>query len=110
MVRSLTLFAAHRAGVPAIETVFPDIRNAEGLEAYVHRARRDGYTAMMAIHPAQVKTINAGFTPTEAELAYAREVVALFDADPTLGVVQLRGKMLDRPHLKLAQAMLARST
>lgn len=109
MVRSLTLFAAHRAGVQAIETVFPDIRNVEGLEAYVHRARRDGYTAMMAIHPAQVATINAGFTPTEAELAYAREVVALFDADPTLGVVQLRGKMLDRPHLKLAQAMLARS-
>jgi len=109
MVRSLTLFGAHRAGVQAIETVFPDIRNAEGLEAYVHRARRDGYTAMLAIHPAQVETINAGFTPTEAELAYAREVVALFDADPTLGVVQLRGKMLDRPHLKLAQAMLARS-
>jgi citrate lyase subunit beta/citryl-CoA lyase len=108
MVRSLTLFGAHRAGVQAIETVFPDIRNMAGLEAYVARGRRDGFTAMMAIHPQQVAVINAAFTPTEAEVAHAREVVALFDADPTLGVVQLHGKMVDRPHLKLARSILAR--
>jgi len=108
MVRSLTLFAAHRAGVQAIETVFPDIRNTEGLEAYVNRARRDGFTAMMAIHPAQVAVINAAFTPTEEELANAREIVALFAADPTLGVVQFNGKMIDQPHYKLAKSLLDR--
>jgi citrate lyase subunit beta / citryl-CoA lyase len=109
MVRSLTLFGAHKAEVQAIETVFPDIRDTEGLTTYAGRARRDGFTGMMAIHPVQVETINRAFNPTEAELEYAREVVSLFENDPGLGVVQLRGKMLDRPHLKLAQTILARS-
>lgn len=108
MVRSLTLFGAHRAGVQAIETVFPDIRNTAGLEAYVNRARRDGFTAMMAIHPSQIAVINAAFTPSAAEVAQAREIVALFDADPTLGAVQLNGKMIDLPHLKAARAILER--
>jgi citrate lyase subunit beta / citryl-CoA lyase len=108
LVRSLTLFGAHRAGVQAIETVFPDIRNMDALAAYVGRARRDGFTAMMAIHPSQVAIINQTFTPTAEEVAHAREVVALFDANPALGVIQLRGKMIDRPHLKLAQSILQR--
>lgn len=109
MVRALTLFGAHRAGVAAIETVFPDIRNTAGLEAYLHRARRDGFTAMMAIHPAQVKPINAAFMPTQEEIARAREIVAIFAADLTLGAVQIDGRMIDRPHLKQAQAILARA-
>lgn len=109
MVRALTLFGAHRAGVAAIETVFPDIRNTAGLQAYIHRARRDGFTGMMAIHPSQVAIINAAFTPTPEEVAHAREVVALFAADPTLGVVQLHGKMVDKPHLTLARAILDRA-
>lgn len=109
MVRSLTLFGAHRAGVQAIDTIFPEIHNAKGLEAHVDRARRDGFTAMMAIHPAQVALINAAFTPTREEVAYAQEVTALFAGDPTLGVVQLGGKMIDKPHLKLAENILARA-
>jgi len=109
LVRSLALFAAHAAGVPAIETVYPDIRDGDGLAAYAARARRDGFTAMMAIHPAQVPAINAAFTPTEAEIAHARAVVALFDADPGLGVAQYDGRMIDRPHLVLARSILARA-
>lgn len=109
MVRSLALFAAHRAEVQAIETVFPDLRDSHGLAAYASRARRDGFTGMMAIHPAQVQVINAAFTPTEQEIAYARAVVALFAADPTLGVVQFEGKMLDRPHLAAARTILKRT-
>ncbi len=109
LARSLTLMGAHAAGVPAIETVYPDIRDSAGLAAYVARARRDGFTGMMAIHPAQVAVINAAFTPSDEEIARARAIVALFEADPALGVVQLDGKMIDRPHLVLARAILARA-
>lgn len=107
VVRALTLFAAHAAGVPAIETVYPDFRDTEGLAAYAARGRRDGFTGMMAIHPAQVPVINAAFSPSEAELAHARAVVALFAANPGAGALQLEGKMVDAPHLKSAQRLLA---
>lgn len=108
MVRSLTLFAAHAAHVPAIETVFPRIDAPDALADYVARARRDGFTGMMAIHPAQVATINAGFTPTAEELAHARAIVAAFDAQPGAGALRLDGKMIDRPHLKQAQQIIRR--
>jgi citrate lyase subunit beta / citryl-CoA lyase len=109
MVRALTLFGAHAAGVAAIETVFPGIADARGLAAYVARARRDGFAGMMAIHPAQVAAINAGFTPSEAEVAHARAVVQAFAANPGAGALKLDGRMVDRPHLKQAQALLARA-
>lgn len=109
MVRALTLFGAHAAGAPAIETVYPDIADVQGLAAYVARGRRDGFTGMMAIHPVQVSTINAGFAPSDEEVAYARAVVAAFAAKPEAGALQLQGKMIDRPHLKLAERILAQS-
>ncbi|GLT02311.1 citryl-CoA lyase [Sphingobium jiangsuense] len=107
MVRSLTLFAAHAAGVAAIETVFPRIDDAQALAAYVARARRDGFTGMMAIHPAQVAVINRGFTPTQAEVAHARAVIDAFAAHPGVGALKLDGKMIDRPHLVQAQRIIA---
>lgn len=107
MVRSLALFAAHGAGVPAIETVFPHIGDTEALTAYVARGRRDGFTGMMAIHPAQVPTINTGFTPTGQEVAHAQAIVAAFEANPDAGALQLDGKMIDRPHLVQARRVLA---
>ena len=107
LVRSLTLFGAHAAGTQAIETVFPRIDAPEALAAYVARARRDGFTGMMAIHPAQVATINAGFTPTEAEVAHARAVIDAFAANPGVGALKLDGKMIDRPHLVQAQRIIA---
>ncbi|ATE67041.1 HpcH/HpaI aldolase/citrate lyase family protein [Rhizorhabdus dicambivorans] len=108
-VRSLVLFAAHAAGTAAIETVYPNIADTDGLAAYVARGRRDGFTGMMAIHPAQVAIINAGFTPSEEEIAHARAVVDMFAANPGAGALKLDGKMIDRPHLKQAEALLARS-
>lgn len=108
LVRSLTLFGAHKAGVQAIETVFPSIKDEEGLADYLTRAQRDGFTAMMAIHPEQVNAINTAFTPSEDELAQAREIVALFDADPSVGALQLHGKMIDRPHYMMAKSMISR--
>jgi len=109
MVRALTLFGAHAAGVAPIETVYPNIADVAGLEAYVARGRRDGFTGMMAIHPSQVAVINAGFTPSEAEIAHARTVIALFAANPGAGALKLDGKMVDRPHLKQAEMILARA-
>jgi citrate lyase subunit beta/citryl-CoA lyase len=106
LVRSLTLFAAHAAGVAAIDTVFPAIEDEAGLAAYVARARRDGFTGMMAIHPSQVAVINAGFTPGEDEIAYARAIVAAFAANPDAGALALDGKMIDRPHLIQARRVL----
>jgi len=107
LVRSLTLFGAHAAGVPAIETVFPDIKNVEGITAYATRGRRDGFTGMMAIHPSQIPIINQAFSPSEAEIAHAQKVVDAFAANPTAGVLQLDGKMIDYPHLKQAQRILS---
>lgn len=107
LVRSLVLFAAHAAGVPAIETVYPAIADLNGLAAYAARGRRDGFSGMMAIHPAQVPVINAAFSPSEAELTHARAVVAAFAAQPAAGAVQLDGRMLDRPHLAQAQRTLS---
>lgn len=106
MVRALTLFGAHAAGVPAIETVYPDFRDLDGLDAYAARGRRDGFTGMMAIHPAQVPVINAAFSPSDAEIAHARAVVDLFAANPGAGALQLDGKMVDAPHLKAAERLL----
>ena len=107
LARSLCLFGAAAAGVAPIETVYPAFRDLEGLAAYAARARRDGFTGMMAIHPDQVPVINAAFTPSEAEIAHARAVVAAFAAQPGAGALSLDGKMIDRPHLVQAQRVLA---
>ncbi|MBB3657900.1 citrate lyase subunit beta/citryl-CoA lyase [Rhizobium sp. BK650] len=106
LARSLVLFGAHAAAVPAIETIYPDFRDLDGLKAYAARARRDGFAGMMAIHPSQVEPINHAFTPDAAEIAWAEKVVAAFAGSPEIGVVQLEGRMLDLPHLILARRIL----
>ena len=92
-----------------IETVYPAFRDLEGLAAYAARARRDGFLGMMAIHPAQVPVINDAFTPSEAELAHARAVIAAFEASPGAGALSLDGKMIDRPHLVQAQRIISQA-
>ena len=109
LARSLTLFGAHAAGVAAVETVYPDFRDLDGLAAYAARGSRDGFTGMMAIHPAQVPVINAAFTPDAAAIARAEAIVALFAAHPGAGALALDGRMVDAPHLKAARALLART-
>jgi citrate lyase subunit beta/citryl-CoA lyase len=109
LARSLCLAGAATAHVPAIETVYPDFRDLDGLRAAAAAARRDGFCGMLAIHPAQVAIINEVMTPSDAERAHANRVVALFAADPQAGVIALDGKMLDRPHLILALRIVAQS-
>lgn len=109
LARSLTLLGATAAGVPAIETIMADFRDEEGLRARAEKVRRDGYRGMLAIHPAQVEIINAAFTPSAEEIAAAREIVALFAANPGAGTIGWQGKMFDRPHLSRAQQLLAQA-
>jgi citrate lyase subunit beta/citryl-CoA lyase len=109
MARVLTLFAAHAAGVAAIDSVFTAFRDDAGLTAECAAARRDGFTAKMAIHPAQVPVINAAFTPSAEAIERARRIIALFEASPDAGVIGLDGEMLDRPHLLRARLLLDRA-
>ncbi|MBI5618043.1 MAG: CoA ester lyase [Gammaproteobacteria bacterium] len=107
LARSLCLYAAHHAEVQAIDTVLPDFRDSAKLKKECEDARRDGYTGKICIHPDQVAVINAAFSPTEAELAQARAVIDAFAAQPDAGTLQLNGKMLDKPHLKQAERIMA---
>jgi citrate lyase subunit beta/citryl-CoA lyase len=106
LARSLCLVAGAAAGVQTIDGVHADFRDSAGLKREAARARRDGFTAKLAIHPDQVPVINETFSPTAAEVEHARRVVAAFAADPKAGVTSLDGRMLDRPHLVLAQRVL----
>jgi citrate lyase subunit beta/citryl-CoA lyase len=105
IVRSLCLIAAKAAGVEAIETLHANFRDAAGLERAARAAQREGFTGMLAIHPDQVETINAAFTPSATDVEHARKVVAAFESGA--GVASLDGKMLDQPHLKQARHVLA---
>ena len=109
LARSLCLAGAVAAEVQPVDSLFGDFRDEVGLAADCEKGRREGFTGKLAIHPAQVPVINATFTPSDAEIAHARDVVALFAANPDLGTIGLDGKMLDRPHLLQAQRVLARA-
>jgi citrate lyase subunit beta/citryl-CoA lyase len=108
LARSICLYAAAAAKLPAIETVYVDFRNSNGLRRDTEASRRDGFTGRLAIHPAQVPVINDVFTPTTAQIEKAKAVVAAFAAQPGAGAVGIDGKMYDRPHLVRAQQLLDR--
>jgi citrate lyase subunit beta / citryl-CoA lyase len=107
IARSACLVAAVAANAQPIDTLEPDFRNEAALHAACAAARREGFTGKIAIHPAQVAPINAGFRPTAEEVAFARRVVETFAANPGLGTVGMDGKMLDMPHLRQAERVLA---
>lgn len=109
LARTLTLLGAVAAEVTPIDGVYTDFRDLDGLKAECEAAARDGFTAKMAIHPAQVAVINAAFTPDAAAIDEARRIVEAFRAAGDPGVVGLDGKMLDRPHLLRARRLLARA-
>lgn len=107
LARSLCLFAAANAEVPALDTLYADFRDPEGLATSCGMSRRDGFVGRLAIHPDQVVGIQRAFAPDEASLALARRIVAAFDGNPGLGTIGLDGKMYDIPHLKQARRILA---
>lgn len=107
IARSLCLFAAAAAGVAAIDTVYTDFRDEAGLVASSRQSRRDGFSGRLAIHPAQVEPINAAFAPSAEEIAEARRIIELFEANPGAATLGLDGRMLDRPHLDQARKTVA---
>lgn len=107
LARSLCLYASASAGVAPVDTLYADFRNPEGLEADCRRARRDGFTGRIAIHPDQVAIINRCFSPSDEEIAEAQKIVDAFAANPDAGTLGIDGKMVDIPHLKAARRTLA---
>ena len=108
LARSLTLAGAVAAGVQPVDGVFADFRDAAGLTAEARAAAREGFTGKLAIHPDQIGPINAAFSPSADDIAHAQQIIAAFDADPAAGVLSVDGRMVDRPHLIQAQAVIAR--
>ena len=106
LARSLCLLAAAAAGVAALDTIYTDFRDPDGLKAEAVAARRSGFTGKMAIHPAQLATINEVFSTSAEEREWAERVVAAFAANPNAGTLALDGKMIDKPHLVLARRLL----
>jgi len=107
LARSLTLFAAASGGALPIDTIHKDFRDLAALRHECESARRDGFAGKMAIHPAQIETINEVFSPSQESIAKARAIVAAFEAEPWAGVIAFDGEMLDRPHLAKARRLLA---
>ncbi|WP_158747385.1 CoA ester lyase [Acidisphaera sp. L21] len=105
--RAATLLAAAWAGVPAIDTPWPDPKDAAGMVREAAQAARDGFVGKLCIHPGQIAPANAAFTPSEERVVWARRVEAAFAASPDSGVLTLDGAMIDQPHLKLARRILA---
>jgi citrate lyase subunit beta/citryl-CoA lyase len=109
IVRSLTLMGARAAGVQPIDTLYADFRDEKGLYASSRASRAEGFTGRLAIHPAQVDAINQSYMPSAEEIEHARRVVAAFESSPGAGAVGLDGRMIDIPHLKQAQALIAQA-
>ena len=109
MARSLSLIAAHASGVQAIDTLYVDFKDDAGLRASCRAARAEGFTGRLAIHPAQVAGINESFMPSPDEITHARRVLDAFAANPGAGTVGLDGKMIDIPHQKQAERVLAQA-
>ncbi len=107
VARALCLFASAAAEVIALDTLYADFRDTEGLERDCRRSRRDGFTGRIAIHPDQVATINRAYSPSDEEVAHARRIVDAFAARPDAGTLGIDGRMYDIPHLVAARKTLA---
>lgn len=109
LARSLCLYGAAAASTMAIDAVFVNFRDPEGLRAECEAGVRDGFSGKACIHPDQAVVINEVFTPSPADIVEARRIVAAFDAQPGMGVVAMEGRMVDRPHYLAARRVLART-
>ena len=107
LANSLCLCAAASAGVPAIDTLHADFRDAAGLASACRASRRRGFRGRIAIHPDQVAIINEAYSPSATERAHAQRIVDAFAAQPDAGTLSIDGVMVDKPHLTQALRTLA---
>jgi len=105
-----TVAAARANGLLAVDGVFNRLDDADGLATETAQGRLYGFDGKSLIHPSQIAAANAAFSPSEAEVAHARAVVAAFAAPEAegMGAIRLNGAMVERLHLEEAQALLAR--
>ncbi len=96
--------AAHAAGVEAIDSVYGDVGDLEGLRAWARRSRALGFEGMGCVHPRQIPVIHEAFSPSPEEIQKALKIVAAFDDAQSrgLGVVSLGIKMIDPPVVQRA--------
>jgi citrate lyase subunit beta / citryl-CoA lyase len=104
-VRSQTLLAAKAHGRMALDSVYLDIKDLDGLRAEVDDAVAVGFDAKVAIHPSQVAVIRAGYSPRPEQINWARAVLAT--AANERGVFQFEGLMVDAPVLRRAERIVA---
>jgi citrate lyase subunit beta/citryl-CoA lyase len=109
--RVMCAVAASAAGVEALDTVYTDIADLDGLRRECEEGVAMGFSGKISIHPTQIEVINAAFTPSAEELAEARELVAQFDEHARRGLFAFRfkGQMVDAPHLTRARKVIARA-
>jgi len=109
VARSLIVLAAKAARIQAIDTVFSDVEDIEGLIASTREAKELGFDGKGVIHPAQIKPIHDAFAPTDEEIEYAQKVMeAIHEAEEKgSGVAALGSKMIDAPVVARAQKVLA---
>jgi citrate lyase subunit beta / citryl-CoA lyase len=103
--RSQVLLAAHLAGIPAIDQIVADFADDEQFLADARAGQNLGYQGKMCIHPRQVPLAHQVFTPTDAEIAHAREVLGAGQA----GVGVVDGQMIDDVHVRMARTVMARA-
>ena len=106
---SAALAAARAYGLAVIDGVYNDINNDAGLLAECRQGRVLGFDGKSLIHPAQIETANRVFSPSEAELSHARNVVAAFARTENRGkgVIRLNGQMVELLHLQQAERLIA---
>ena len=109
--RTMCAIAAAAAGVEALDTVYTDIADLEGLRRECEDGVAMGFTGKISIHPSQIPVINDAFTPSKALVDEARELVAAFEEHARRGVYAFRfkGQMVDAPHLTKARKIVARA-
>lgn len=109
--RVMTALAAAAAGVEAVDTVFTDIPNLEGLRRECLEAVSMGFTGKISIHPSQIPVINEAFTPSEEAVREAQELVAAFALHQRQGkgAFAFKGQMVDTPHLARARKVIERA-
>jgi citrate lyase subunit beta/citryl-CoA lyase len=105
------VLAGRAAGLDVIDGVYNDFGDAAGLGAECAEGRAMGFDGKSLIHPDQIAPCNAAFSPTQQEIAAAKDVVAAFAAPGNEGksVVALNGRMVERLHLVMAERVLARA-